>query len=77
MALYVFQRVNTIEQQNELDTFEAKNKPNSYALYNLRKWDIVKLKYRRRGKSWDFVAVDYVESHDPRFPNAFDELKTK
>ena len=77
MSLYLFQRVNTPEQAQSLDTFEAKNESNSYALCNLRPGDTVKLKYRRRGKSWDFVAVDYVPSSDSRFPTAYDELKTK
>ena len=61
MRNYIFQRVNTIEQIDALDTFEAKNEPNSYNLVNLNKGDIVELQYRRRGKSWDFVAISYRE----------------
>lgn len=69
-SLYIFQR---IENLDNLNTFEAKNEPNSDALCNLRQGDIVKLLYRRRGKSWDFLAVDYVDYRDPRFPTAFAE----
>ena len=72
--LYIFQR---IENLDNLNTFEAKNVPNQYELCNLKQGDVVKLLYRRRGKSWDFLAVDYVDSRDPAFPTAFAEYVRK
>ena len=79
--LYIFQR---IENLDNLNTFEAKNVPNQYgekryiiAPKDLKQGDVVKLLYRRRGKSWDFLAVDYVDSRDPAFPTAFAEYVRK
>lgn len=62
MRKYTFQRVNTPEQTETLDVFQAKNEPNTYTFCNLRQGDTVQLEYRRRGKSWDFVATNYTAS---------------